>query len=300
MSGIWELIRERVMVFDGGIGSMLIDAGLEGGMAPELWNEKNPTQVCQLHERYYKAGSDVVQTNTFGGNRLKLEANGLEDKVYDLNLAGAKIARDACPAGRFVAGTIGPTGKFLVPMGSYTFEDFKQVFAEQAEALTEGDVDLFSIETMMDIKEAKAAIAGIRSVSDLPIVAEMSYNRTRQGFFTIMGNSVESCISALTASGADIVGSNCSLGSKDMVDLVKIMKQYSDNYPKKCPLIAQANAGQPQLINGKCVYPTKFDRYLQDVKTMIGQGLNAVGGCCGTTPEHIRKISEYIKKDKEH
>jgi methionine synthase I (cobalamin-dependent) len=299
MQEILELINERVVIFDGGMGSMIIDAGLGGGMAPELWNEKNPQQVENLHKTYYKAGSDVVQTNTFGANRLKLEANKLEDKVYNLNLLGAEIARDACPVDRFVAGDIGPTGKFLAPIGGYAFEDFCDVFAEQAEALAEGDVDLFSVETMMDIEEAKAAVIGIRSVSDLPIVAQMTYNKTHRGFFTIMGNTVENCIRVLIESGADVVGSNCSLDSSDMIDLVKIMKQNLDKHQKKCPIIAQPNAGQPQLINGRCVYPSNSNKFLKDVISMIGAGLNAVGGCCGTTPEHIKKIREHLNKTSD-
>lgn len=295
MTGILKLIRERVVLWDGGVGSMIIDAGLRPGEPPELWNIKHPEKVSLIHKRYYDAGSDAVQTNTFGGSRFKLEMNDLEDKAYELNYAGAKIAKDVCPEDRFVVGDIGPTGRFLEPMGEYTFKDFKQIFAQQAVALVEGGVDLFSVETMMDVEEAKAAIAGIRSVSDLPIAAEMSFNRIKQGFYTLMGNNVENCINALIESGADIVGSNCNLGSNDMVDLVKIMKQNLYSHSKKCPLIAQANAGQPKIINGKSVYPTKPDRYLLDVVAMIKEGLDVVGGCCGTTPEHIQKIHEYVK-----
>ena len=294
-----ELINERVVIFDGGMGSMIIEAGLGGGIAPELWNKKNPNKVGQLHKKYYQAGSDVVQTNTFGGNRLKLEANDLDEQVYELNLLGANIAKDACPADKYVAGNIGPTGKFLAPIGRYSYEEFKQVFAEQAEALADGDIDLFSVETMMDIQEAKAAITAIRGVSDLPIVAEMSYNKTRQGFFTIMGDNVRNCMDVMIGSGADIIGSNCGLGGNAMVGLVTIMKQYIDNHPQKYPIIAQPNAGQPQLINGRCVYTTNYDRFLKDVVSMIDAGINVIGGCCGTTPEHIRKISEYLHMQGE-
>jgi methionine synthase I (cobalamin-dependent) len=296
MTGILELLEKKIVIWDGGMGSMLIDIGLKRGMAPELWNKKNPEQIGKIHRRYYKAGADVIQTNTFGGNRLKLEACGIGDEAYTLNFAGAKIAREICPANKFVAGNIGPTGKFLEPIGNYSFKDFKKIFAEQAAALRDGDVDMFSIETMMDSMEAKAAIDGIKSVTDLPIAAMMSYNKTKRGFYTIMGNSIKDCMNVLIKSGADIVGSNCSLDSNDMVDLVINMKQYLDKQQKNYPLIAQANAGQPTIINDTCVYPIKPDRYLLDVITMIKNGINAVGGCCGTSPDYIKKISEYVEK----
>lgn len=274
------------------MGSMLIKKGLTQGECPELWNKYQPEDVKSIHKAYYEAGSDVVQTNTFGGNRSKLEIYNLMDQVYDLNFKAAKLATEVCPEGRFVAGDIGPTGKFLQPTGTYTFEQFKEIFAEQAKALTDGGVHLISIETMYDIEEAKAAIAGVQSVSSLPIVAEMSFNATPRGFFTLMGNDIETCMDSLIEAGADMVGTNCNLGSNEIIDLVKQIREHIENHP----LIAQPNAGQPILMNGETVYPTGPDEYVKDIILMLEDtSLNAIGGCCGTNPAFIKKIHNFIK-----
>lgn len=291
---ILERIKKGVVLWDGAMGSMLIEKGLKQGECPEKWNSSHMEFVKYVHKKYYDVGSDVVQTNTFGGNRLKLNDNNLEDSVYDINFKAAKLAKDVCPEDRFVAGDIGPTGKFLKPMGKFTFDDFQDIFSEQAKALIDGGVDFFSIETMFDIKEAKAAISGIKRVSNLPIVVEMSFNKTPRGFFTLMGNNVETCMKELILAGADVIGSNCSLGSNEMVELIKIMKIYCDKHP----LIAQANAGQPILVNGKTVYPIGPDKYLKDVILMLDSELSAVGGCCGTNSEYIKKIYDYIRRNK--
>lgn len=287
---ILDIIKKRVVLWDGAMGTMLFEKGLKQGECPEKWNLSHPEQVRSVHEEYYKVGSDVVQTNTFGGNRLKLEMNNLQDSVYEINYKGAKLAKEICPENKFVAGDIGPTGKFLKPMGKYTFDEFREIYAEQTKALIDGGVDLFSIETMYDINEAKAAIEGVKSISSLPIVAEMTFNNTPRGFFTLMGNNVEICMKSLIEAGADIVGSNCTLGSKEMVELIKNMRMYV----KEHPLIAQANAGQPTLINGITSYPIGGDEYLKDVKKMLDNGLNVVGGCCGTNSIFIKKIHNYI------
>ncbi len=285
-----ERFGKGVVLWDGAMGTMLMERGLGQGECPEVWNDSHPERVKSVHSAYFEAGSDVVQTNTFGGSRLKLEVNGLGDSVPDLNFKAARLAREVCPDGRYVAGDIGPTGMFLKPTGTHTFEELKEVFAEQARALADGGVHFFSVETMFDIEEAKAAIAGIKSASSLPIAAEVSFNRTPRGFFTLMGNDVESCIRSLIEVGADIVGSNCSLGSGEMVELVKIMRAYAGGKP----LIAQANAGQPTLVDGRTVYPTGPDDFLVDVAEMLDSGLNAVGGCCGTNHEFIMRIREHI------
>jgi len=292
MPNIIDEIQRGIVLWDGAMGSMLIKKGLSQGECPELWNDQQPEDVKSVHMAYYDAGSDVVQTNTFGGNRLKLDINNLKDRVYDLNFKAAKLANEVCPEGRFVAGDIGPTGKFLQPTGTYTFDQFKDIFAEQAKALTDGGVHLISIETMYDIEEAKAAIAGVKSVSSLPIVAEMSFNSTPRGFFTLMGNDIETCMNSLIEAGADMVGTNCNLGSKEFLELVKQIKEHIGNHL----LIAQPNAGQPSLINGETVYPTEPDEYLKDIILMLeDNGLNAIGGCCGTNPVFIKKIHNFIK-----
>lgn len=290
MPNILEQIRNGVVLWDGGMGTMLMDLGLVQGECPELWNQEHPKRVQSVHTAYFEAGCDVIQTNTFGGSRLKLEVHGLGDSTYELNRKAAKLALEVCPEGKFVAGDIGPTGKFLAPSGAYEVEDFVGTFAEQAAGLVDGGVHFLSVETMFDLEEAKAAISGIRNVSSLPIVAQVTFNKTKRGFFTMMGNDVAVCMKSLIEAGADVVGSNCSLESADMVELVKLMKEHA----KETPLIAQANAGQPTLVDGKTAYPTKPEDYIKDIEMMLNAGLSAVGGCCGTNPEFIAAMRKLI------
>ena len=289
---ILERLMDGIVLWDGGMGTMLMDLGLAQGECPEDWNKVHPERVQSVHKAYFEARSDVVQTNTFGGSRLKLEVHDRGDSAYELNRKAAELALEICPEGKFVAGDIGPTGKFLKPSGTFDFDEFTGTFAEQAAGLADGGVHFFSIETMFDLEEAKAAIAGIRCVSSLPISVQMTFNKTKRGFFTMMGNDVATCIDSLIEAGAAIIGSNCSLESADMHELVELMKEHSGS----TPLIAQANAGQPTLRNGKTVYPTDPKDYTADVAKMLDSGLAAVGGCCGTNPEFIQALREEIDR----
>ena len=287
---ILELIKKRIVVLDGAMGSTLIAAGLKGGTPPESWNVEKPEIIKKIHSDYFAAGSDVVFTNTFGGTRIKLEAMKHGDKVEEYNTAAVEIAREVCPENGFVAGDIGPTGKFLPPVGKITIDDFDENFLEQAKILLKNKVDLFCIETMSDVKEAVSAVKAVRKVSNLPIIASITFQKTKRGYFTIMGNTVEDSMTALVSVGADVVGANCTIGSDDMIDLVPLLKSAT-----KAPICVKPNAGKPELISGETVYSKTSEQFTQDILQMIEKEASVVGGCCGTDPEFIRTLTTAIK-----
>ena len=287
---ILDLINERIVVLDGAMGSTLIAAGLKGGIPPESWNIERSELIKKVHSDYFAAGADVVLTNTFGGTRIKLEALKHGDKVEEYNTAAVEIARDVCPKGGYVAGDIGPTGKFLPPVGKITIDDFYENFLEQAKILADSNVDLFFIETMSDINEAVSAVKAVKKVSNAPIIASITYQKTKRGYFTIMGNTIEDCTMALVFAGADVIGANCTIGSDDMIDIIPLLKKAT-----KLPICAKPNAGIPELRAGETFYPTTPKQFTQDILQMIEKEANVVGGCCGTSPEFIKMIAEAVK-----
>ncbi len=288
---ILDLVKERVVLLDGGMGTELIKNGFPQGECPESWNVEKPEIVKKIHLSYYDAGSDVVLTNSFGGSKIKLASHGLEDRCHELNYAAAQLACAVKPEGKFVAGSMGPTGKFLKPHGEYTEEEFEEAYAVQARALTEGEADFLLIETQYDLKEALCALRGARKSSNLPVFVTMTFNHNPKGYFTIMGNSAAQCVEELEAQKVPAIGTNCTLNSADMVDLLKIMRETTP-----LPLIAQANAGQPSLSSdGKVTYSQEVDDYVKYIPQMIKNGANLIGGCCGTDPDYIKRIAEIIK-----
>ena len=286
---ILELSRQRAVLFDGAMGTMLFSFGLPFGTPPELWNLSQPEIVVKIHKKYIQAGADVIQTNTFGASSLKLKKSGHEKKIERLNEAAVKIARKACPDGKYVAGNIGPTGEFFEPVGKAKYKELKKTFSEQAQILHSAGADLFSVETMYDLREALAVIEGVREVSSLPLFVCMTFEKKTKGYFTLMGDEVSSSIKELEQAGADVVGANCTLGSKEMLKLVTIMKKST-----KLPLIVQPNAGMPKLVKGKTVYLQKPASFANDVLKMVKSGANFVGGCCGTTPEFIKMVKRGL------
>jgi 5-methyltetrahydrofolate--homocysteine methyltransferase len=289
---IFDLIKERVVLLDGGMGTELIKYGLPKGTCPEMWNVEKPEVVTKIHKSYFDAGSDVVLTNSFGGNRIKLSFHGLEAKCYEINFKAASIANEVRPEGRFVAGSMGPTGKFLKPIGEFTEEEFESAYAEQARGLTDGKVDFLLIETQYDLHEALCALRGARKSSHLAIFVTMTFNRNPRGFFTMMGNSAFQCIKELEAYKVPATGANCTLDSSEMADLVKIMRETTP-----LPLIVQANAGKPVLSPlGEVTYSQEVEDYVRFIPEIIKNGANLIGGCCGTNPDYIRRMTEIIKK----
>lgn len=287
-----DLLKKRTVLFDGAMGTTLIAHGLAAGECTESWNLTKGEVIKKIHADYLESGADVIQTNTFGGNRLKLKAFGLEDRLTQVNRQAVRLARQVCPPDRYVAGDIGPTGQFLPPVGTSTPEELAGTFREQAEILAAEGVDLFVVETMYDLQEIALAVRAVRSVSDLPIVATVTFERKPRGFFTIMGNTVADCVGELAAAGADVVGSNCGLGSDDMAHLAPIFRESTD-----LPILIQPNRGQPEMVQGHLTYQQDPQAFAEDVVRIVKAEIEAVGGCCGTTPEFISLIHRRLTEE---
>ena len=294
-NGFMEFIAREKVLFDGGMGSMLIAAGLAEGEIPEQWNFTHPDRMAKIHLAYLEAGADVLQTNTFGGNSIKLSASGAGRKLdpADVNKKAVELVRTAMErfgAGdRFVAGDIGPTGEFFAPMGKLTEERARTAFREQAEVLESSGVDIFLIETMYDIREALEALRAVREVSGKPVAVELTFDRKPRGFFTLVGDTPEKAAELLPAEGADILGANCTLSSGAMVGLASRFRSITET-----PLLFQPNAGNPEIEDGAAVYRQTPEEFAGDIGKILAAGIDAVGGCCGTTPGFIRAVRKLM------
>ena len=286
-----EIIKQRPLLFDGAMGTMLMKAGKTGIKTPILLNLDEPELVTDIHRQYYAAGADVVITNTFGGSPLKLVADGLEQQMVELNRQAVKLTRQACPGGKFVAGDIGPSGKMLKPLGDAAPEDVQKSFFSQAEVLIEAGVDLIIIETMFSLEEALAAVQGVRRAGDILLLASMTYSKTPNGFFTMMGETVSQCTAALAEAGADLMGANCTLNSTDTIDLTKELRAATDK-----PILIQPNAGKPVTREGITFYEQTPAEFAADAKKIHESGADMIGGCCGTTPEFIKAVKDELAK----
>ncbi len=278
-------LQEGVLLLDGAMGTELFRLGLGG--AGESWNLEHPSEVASVHKAYIEAGAEAVITNTFGANRIKLKMTGLADRAVDLNKAGAKLARDVAD-GRFVFGDIGPTGSLPPSLEGESEDKMIDAFKEQAETLAENGVDAFIIETMISAEECEIAVRACEKIGGLPIMALMSFEGSVNGKFrTVMGDGAD-CFRRLCDSGASIVGSNCgALDAGEMADLMPEIIAAAG-----LPVIAQPNAGKPVLSDGNVTYPYSTTEMLPGVEALIRANVNIVGGCCGTTPDHIRMISD--------
>lgn len=297
-------VRRRVVLFDGGFGTMLIAAGLTKHEVPESWVISNPERVAAVHAAYAEAGADVATACTFGANRLKLHASeaGKKLDVAAVNEKAVEIARGALARGAlaragardgFIAADIGPTGLFFPPVGRLKPEDARRAFAEQARILERAGVDLFIIETMYDIREAVEALRGIREASSKPVVAELTFDRKPRGYFTMMGDTPARAAEVLPAEGASVIGANCSLQAADMLPLVEEMRSLTST-----PLIFQPNAGRPVMEHGMPVYKQRPREFAEDMAKIVKAGASAVGGCCGTTPDFIREVHALLTHGK--
>ncbi len=290
-----DLVRTRPVLLDGAMGTELMARGLGLGLPPEIWNADRPEAVREIHTAYFEAGSDVVSTNSFGGTPLKLAAHGLEARAFELNLAAARLARAVAPPGRYVAGSMGPTGKFLKPQGPATEEDLVAAFAEQARGLDEGGVDVFLIETQYDLREALAALRGVRAVSSRPVLVTMTFNAFPRGFFTLMGDPAQRVAAELEKAGAAAVGANCTLTTEQMVGCVTAMRAAT-----ALPVIVQANAGLPAAgADGVVRYSQSIEDYVRFVPELVRAGARLIGGCCGTTPAYIRAMARAIGQKED-
>jgi 5-methyltetrahydrofolate--homocysteine methyltransferase len=288
-----DLVKTRTALLDGAMGTELMARGLPQGTAPEVWNVECPGLVKEIHGEYFAAGADVVSTNSFGGSALKLSSHGLGDRTYELNLAAARLAREIAPAGRYVAGSMGPTGKFLKPQGEFTEEDFAAAYAEQARGLADGGADVLLVETQYDLREALAAVRGARTVSSLPVFVTLTFNAFPRGYFTLMGDTVVRSAAELEKEGVGAVGANCTLNSEQMVGCVRALRETT-----ALPIIAQANAGQPVIgQDGRVGYSQALEDYVRFVPEIVRAGAGFVGGCCGTNPSFIRAMARNIREE---
>jgi len=277
------LLGNRPVLADGGMGTLLQERGLDDGGAGELWNVDRPDLVREAHESYADAGARILTTNTFGGTRPRLAMHGLEDRVHEINVAAASIARSVADEhGALVAGDLGPTGELLEPLGTMSASDAEEIFAEQLAALREGGIDLVLVETMSDLGEAEAAVtAARRVVPDLPVVATMSFDTNLR---TMMGVSPAAAVRSLAELGVDAVGANCGRGPEEME---VIAEQLAEARPADLLLVAQTNAGLPQVVGDHFEYD-KSPRDLADHARLLQKlGIDLLGACCGSTPEHI-------------
>lgn len=288
MTPFLQALAERVLVCDGAMGTMLYAKGVFVNRCFDALNLSDAARVVEVHREYMRAGADVIETNTFGANRIKLRGFGLSDQVAEINRAGAALARQAASGRVYVAGAIGPLGIRIEPWGKTGKGEAEGYFREQAQALVEGGVDLFVLETFRDLTEIGAAIAAVRSVSDLPIVAQMT---TAEDGSSLDGTPPEQFAPALLRSGPDVIGINCSIGPAPMLETIERIAGATH-----LPLSAQPNAGRPRDIDGRNIYLTSPEYMASYARRFVNAGVRLVGGCCGTTPEHIRQIKAAVAK----
>ncbi len=281
-----DLSFDRVLVCDGAMGTMIHSKGVALGSSFDEVNVSHPEVIEAIHREYLDAGAEIIETNTFGANRLKLESYGLSTRVRELNLAGAAIARKCAGDRAFVAGSVGPTGRLMQPFGPMGFGEAFDVYREQTSALCEGGVDLLIIETIQDLREAKAAILAAKACTEVPIVCQMSFSQEGR---TMMGTSPDVAAVVLSAMGVRLVGTNCSTGPADMLDVLQSMAAVTD-----LGLSAQPNAGLPRFYDGRLIYLSTPEYMADFARQFVEAGAVLVGGCCGTTPEHIKAIAEAV------
>ena len=291
MSAIYDALEKGILISDGAMGTMLQGKGLTDGGAPELWNVENPTAIEEVLEEYAAAGANLITTNTFGGTRGRLQMHGLEDRLFELNKAGAEIARKVADRhpGCFVMGDVGPSGELMEPMGTMTIDEAKDLFADQIKALVAGGVDAILIETMSDLQEVEAAVKAAKEIApNLPIIVTFSFDTNLR---TMMGVKPAVAVKTLAAEGVRIIGANCGRGVDEMR---VIAKELTEARPDGVFIITQSNAGLPKLVGGDFVYdgtPEEMAKYALDMKEL---GVNVIGSCCGSSPAHTKAMSEAI------
>jgi 5-methyltetrahydrofolate--homocysteine methyltransferase len=282
----WE--KGSVLLADGAWGTEFFKRGLMQGSPPDEWNLTHPEMVAEITSEYLEAGANIILTNSFGANRFRLEPHGLSDRVREINSAAAAIARRVVGTAAVVAGDIGPSARFLA-LGEVTAEELYDVFAEQARALGEAGVDWIVVESMTDMEEMAVAVRAAAETTHLPVVASMTYNRTPKGYRTMMGNPPEDCVRRAEESGAAVIGANCGSGIEDYVPLAPLLRGLTSK-----PLWIKANAGIPQIQGGKVVWPLTAAEYAAFVPALLAEGVNVIGGCCGTDPGFIREVGRKI------
>ena len=283
-----RLAQEGTLIADGATGTMLQCAGLPPGVAPERWNLERPEAIRALHQAYVDAGSDLILSNTFGGSRVRLERAGLGDRVREFNLAAVKLARKAARESVFVLGDIGPTGRMLKPLGDLSVEEARTAFAEQAATLAEAGVDAIIIETISDLTEAVAAVEGAKQATVLPILVSMSFDTHGR---TMMGVRPEDAAVKLWELGVDVIGANCGRSLSETLEAIRKMREAVP----EATLLAKPNAGLPHAENGESIYDVTPAVMAEYALKFVALGVKIFGGCCGSTPEHIRAVAKALR-----
>lgn len=286
-----KIKQGKVLVSDGAWGTFLQQKGLQPGECPESWNVERPDDVYDIAKSYIDAGSDMVETNSFGGSSFKLKSFDLDDKVYELNKAAAEVSRRAAGPDKHVLGSIGPTGKILM-MGEVTVEELYEAFKLQATALEAGGADALVVETMSDMDEALAAVKAAKENTSCEIICTMTFEKSGEDAFnTMMGVTPAQMVESLVDAGVNIIGANCGNGVQNMIGIAKEIRKTNTDIP----ILIHANAGAPVYKDGETVFPESPDEMAEYVQTLVDAGANIIGGCCGTTPEHIKKIVDAVK-----
>jgi 5-methyltetrahydrofolate--homocysteine methyltransferase len=281
-----KLAEGKTLVSDGAWGTFLHQKGLKADECPESWNLSRPGDVLEIAQSYVDAGADLILTNSFGGSPHKLEGYGLRDQAYALNKAAAEISKQAAGDQALVMGSMGPTG-IMVMMGEVPPQEILAGFQEQARGLVDGGVDGLVVETMADPEEARLAIEAIKNVSDLDVACTFTFSKTQTGEYrTMMGTGVEEFLAMALSAGVDIIGANCGNGTAGMIEVVREIRALNQDIP----VLVHANAGLPRYQDGQTVFPESPGEMAPQMKDLVAAGANVVGGCCGTTPEHIRQI----------
>lgn len=290
MSFVTFFEKNRILLLDGATGSQLIERGLSAGECPELWNVTHPGAVRDIALSYFNAGSDAVLTNTFGGSFLKLKNYGLEERVHELNYAGARNALEVRPAGKFVIASVGPSGAMLEPFGEVSEEEMTESFLQQVKALAEAGVDAFLLETFTDTRELVCAANAIKQCCQLPFIASMTFTKSPAGYHTIMGTSIEEATSVILDSGAFAIGSNCGNGIHNMIEVGSELR-------KSAPfarIMVKPNAGEPVLKDGCTCYAEDASAFQDHFAGLLSFNPSFLGGCCGTNPGHIEVLRKLI------
>ena len=285
-----RLARGETLLGDGATGTYLQAHGLEPGGSPEALNLTDPDLVRSMAREYFEAGSDFVLTNSFGGSKFMLEKYGHRDKVTEFNRLAAQHARSQAPEGRYVVGSVGPTGEFVEPLGTVSQEEMLEAFVEQTQALESGGVDAILVETMTAIEEASLAIRAAKEHTDLTVMATMTFDKGPRGLFTMMGITPERAAKELREAGADVVGPNCGNGIEIMTEIASEIQAATDGYT-----MVNSNAGIPAIRKGLIVYPETPDWMAERYQGLAEMGINIMGGCCGTTPAHTKAMIEAIR-----
>ena len=291
MKKLLERLRNgEILVADGAMGTMLFERGLKSGDCPEGLNLSRLDILEDIARLYLDAGADIIQTNTFGGSPLKLASYSLEDKAALINRNAVSAVRKAVEGRAYVSASCGPCGKILKPYGDTDPLIIYESFEIQMQAFAESGCDVICIETMMDLGEMRLALKAAKmKAPGIPVMATMTYDATPKGFFTIMGDTIEKAAKTLEEAGADVVGSNCGNGIENMIRIAREYRKHTT-----LPLIIQSNAGLPLIENGELIYPETPEFMAEKARELVDAGVSIIGGCCGTTPEHIRAIKSSI------